>query len=63
MTDGLWLWCGFLVCGFLRKISPTQLWVELSWVVAINQQNLTADQSGTFYGTIFYSYRTNFGSE
>ena len=23
-------------CGFLRKIRPTQLWVELSWVVAKN---------------------------
>ena len=23
-----------LVSGFLRKIRPTQLWVELSWVVA-----------------------------
>ena len=21
-------------CGFLRKIRPTQLWIELSWVVA-----------------------------
>ena len=40
VTDGfgLWfvvLWCGFVVCGFLRKIRPTKLWVELSWVVAI----------------------------
>ena len=29
MTDG-----GFVVCGLLRKIRPTQLWVGLSWVVA-----------------------------
>ena len=30
---GYGLWC----CVVLhRKISPTQLWVELSWVVAIN---------------------------
>ena len=26
----VWLW-------FLRKIRPTQLWVELSWLVAKNQ--------------------------
>ena len=34
MGDGLW--CGE-VCGvvYLRKIRPTQLWVELSWVAAI----------------------------
>ena len=27
---------GFVVCGLVlhRKIRPTQLWVELSWVVA-----------------------------
>ena len=34
MTDGSVLVCG--VVWFLRKIRPTQLWVELSWVVAIN---------------------------
>ena len=28
---GLWLWL-----WFLRKIRPTQLWVELSWVVSIS---------------------------
>ena len=28
---GLWLW------WFIRKIRPTQLWVELSWVVAIKE--------------------------
>ena len=34
VTDGFGLWFGF---GFLhRKIRLTQLWVELSWVVAIN---------------------------
>ena len=35
MTDGsVVVVCG---CGlwFLRKIRPTQLWVELSWVVVI----------------------------
>ena len=33
---GLWF-CGFVVCGLVlhRKIRLTQLWVELSWVVAI----------------------------
>ena len=41
MTDGSVCGCGLwfvvVVCGlwFLRKIRPTQLWVELSWVVAI----------------------------
>ena len=35
MTDGSVCGFGFgLVCSFLRKIRPTQLWVELSWVVA-----------------------------
>ena len=36
MTDGSVsvLWFGFVV-WFLRKLRPTQLWVELSWVVAI----------------------------
>ena len=29
----LWLW-------FIQKIRPTQLWVELSWVVAMNVHNL-----------------------
>ena len=33
MTDGSVLWCGL---WFLRKIRPTQLWVELNWVVAIS---------------------------
>ena len=28
--------CGFVVLWFIRKIRPTQLWVELSWVVAIS---------------------------
>ena len=28
------MWCG-VVCGLHRKIRPTQLWVELSWGVAI----------------------------
>ena len=33
MKDGVV--CGFVVVvWFLRKIRPTQLWVELSWVVA-----------------------------
>ena len=39
----LWLWfcgCGFVVCGLHRKIRLTQLWVELSWVVAIRPFNL-----------------------
>ena len=31
---GLWLWFCGAVLWFLRKISLTQLWVELSWVVA-----------------------------
>ena len=34
MTDGLWVWFWFVVVVYLRKIRPTQLWVELSWVVA-----------------------------
>ena len=29
-------WGSVLVVWFIRKIRPTQLWVELSWVVAIN---------------------------
>ena len=33
MTDGLV--CGFVVVVLHRKIRPTQLLVELSWVVAI----------------------------
>ena len=34
---GYGLWCGFVVvvCGLHRKIRLTQLWVELSWVMAI----------------------------
>ena len=32
MTDGSVLW--FVVVVYHRKIRPTQLWVELSWVVA-----------------------------
>ena len=39
MTDGsvCGLWFVVVVCGlvYLRKIRPTQLWVKLSWVVAI----------------------------
>ena len=33
----MWFWFVVLVCGcgFHRKIRLTQLWVELSWVVAI----------------------------
>ena len=42
--DTVWF-CGlwFVVCGlwFPRKIRPTQLWVELSWVVAIWENTLT----------------------
>ena len=37
MTDGSVLWFGLLFglwLWFLRKIRLTQLWVELSWVVA-----------------------------
>ena len=39
VTDGS-VRFGFVVCGlwfvvYHRKIRPTQLWVELSWVVAI----------------------------
>ena len=37
---GYGLVCGFVVCGcgLHRKIRPTQLWVELSWVVAISKK-------------------------
>ena len=35
MTDGLVCGLWFLVVVYHRKIRPTQLWVELSWVVAI----------------------------
>ena len=35
MGYGLW----FVVCGLHRKIRPTQLWVELNCVVAINDLN------------------------
>ena len=35
MTDGSVLWLVVVVLWFLKKIRPTQLWVELSWVVAI----------------------------
>ena len=35
MGYGLVLWFVVVVCGFHRKIRLTQLWVELSWVVAI----------------------------
>ena len=31
---GLWLWLWFVVWFLHRKIRLTQLWVELSWVVA-----------------------------
>ena len=34
----LWF-CGLWFCGLLRKIRLTQLWVELSWVVAIFLQH------------------------
>ena len=33
MTDGSV--CGFVVVVYHRKIRPTQLWVELTWVVAM----------------------------
>ena len=34
MTDGFVVSvCGFGVVWFLRKIRPSQIWVELSWVV------------------------------
>ena len=35
MGYGLVLWFVVGVCGLHRKIRLTQLWVELSWVVAI----------------------------
>ena len=42
MTDssvyGLWFGCGLV---YHRKIRLTQLWVELSWVVAISNFNLS----------------------
>ena len=44
MTDGwVGLWCG--VVWFLRKIRPTQLWVELNWVVAIRPTQLWVELS------------------
>ena len=44
-------WGSVLVCGgcgcglwwFIRKIRPTQLWVELSWVVAIKMFTFKID--------------------
>ena len=37
--DTVW----FVVCGFPRKIRLTQLWVELSWVVAILRSRYSMD--------------------
>ena len=40
----LWF-CGFVVLWFVvlhRKIRPTQLWVELSWVVATKNDQCVA---------------------
>ena len=34
--------------GFLRKIRPTQLWVELSWVVAISTQATSINMQSSF---------------
>ena len=31
---------GFVVLVYLRKIRPNQLWVELSWVVAISSAQI-----------------------
>ena len=44
-----------VVCGlwFLRKIRPTQLWVELSWVVAINQKTYSTNKSKDSQGKVF----------
>ena len=47
--------CGFVVlwfcgCGLHRKIRPTQLWVELSWVVAINHKTYKNDVFGSGMG-------------
>ena len=36
-----WVWFVVLWLWFLRKIRPTQLWVELSWVVAIKVKQQT----------------------
>ena len=42
MTDGSVLWF-----RFLRKIRPTQLWVELRWVVAIiNKHECSSERLG-----------------
>ena len=38
MTDGSVRFVVVVVVCFLRKIRSTQLWVELSWVVAIKKQ-------------------------
>ena len=39
-------------CGFLRKIRPTQLWVELSWVVAKSvHENSVAGEMSTYMYT------------
>ena len=41
MTDGS-VRFGVVLVWFIRKIRPTQLWVELSWVVAIFSQFILA---------------------
>ena len=51
MTD-CGLWCGL---WFLRKIRPTQLWVELSWVVAITL-NLISKYHRISHLLVFFQY-------
>ena len=40
------VWCGVVVV-YHRKIRPTQLWVELIWVVANSSYFLQYIQSGS----------------